>query len=150
MNQEPKIIIASGPVIIEKGEVLLNKHGDDGFRKFLGGRVENFDFDDPIMSLETVCAREAKEENGIDIEIICPLKTMMVPKPGDKNTQVILVHWLATRISEIKLGKDIDDFRKFDVEKVVGGSYSNESFAPNIVPVLKNYLELKLKGILNV
>ncbi|MFW0837710.1 MAG: NUDIX hydrolase [Candidatus Komeilibacteria bacterium] len=35
-----KIIVASGPVIIENGEVLLNKHGDDKFWKFLGGKVQ--------------------------------------------------------------------------------------------------------------
>lgn len=39
----PKIIIASGPVIVEDGKVLLNQHGDTTFWKFCGGRVENFD-----------------------------------------------------------------------------------------------------------
>ena len=37
-----KIIIASGPVIVENGKVLLNKHGEDGFWKFCGGRVEDY------------------------------------------------------------------------------------------------------------
>jgi len=39
----PKIIIASGPVIVEDGKVLLNKHGGTTFSKFCGGRVEDFD-----------------------------------------------------------------------------------------------------------
>jgi len=39
---DKKLIIASGPVIIENGKVLLNKHGDDKFWKFLGGKVENW------------------------------------------------------------------------------------------------------------
>jgi len=34
----PKIIIASGPVIVENNKVLLNQHGDTEFWKFCGGR----------------------------------------------------------------------------------------------------------------
>lgn len=150
MNQELKIIIVSGSVIIENGKVLLNKHGNDGFWKFLGGRIENFDFNDPIMSLETACARETKEENGIDVEIICPLKPMMVPKPKEENTMVVLIHYLAKRIGRIKLGKDIKDFRKFEVKKILNNRYPNENFAPNIISVLRNYLKLKESGIITV
>jgi len=99
------IIIASGLVIIEDGKVFLNKHGDDVFWKFLGGKVEHFDFADETMSLEAACAREAKEENRIDIEIICPLKPMMVKKAGTENTWVVLIHYLAKRTSEVNLQK---------------------------------------------
>lgn len=38
-----KIIIASGPVIVEDGKVLLNKHGEDNFWKFCGGQAEEDD-----------------------------------------------------------------------------------------------------------
>ena len=38
-----KIIVASGPVVVEGGKVLLNKHGDTSFWKFCGGKVEDFD-----------------------------------------------------------------------------------------------------------
>jgi len=34
-----KIIIASGPVIVENNKVLLNQHGDTDFWKFCGGKV---------------------------------------------------------------------------------------------------------------
>jgi 8-oxo-dGTP pyrophosphatase MutT (NUDIX family) len=60
-----KIIIASGPVIVEDGKVLLNKHGDTEFWKFCGGRVEDFDLD-----LQEAARREVEEEMGIDIEVI--------------------------------------------------------------------------------
>ena len=60
-----KIIIASGPVIIENNKVLLNKHGDDKFWKFCGGRIEEHEF-----SLKTAAKREVKEEMGLEIEII--------------------------------------------------------------------------------
>lgn len=51
-----KIIIASGPVIVENGKVLLNKHGDTAFWKFCGGRVEDFETD-----LISNARREVKE-----------------------------------------------------------------------------------------
>ena len=55
-----KIIIASGPVIVENDKVLLNKHGDTKFYKFCGGRVE-----DLSTSLIDNAKREVKEEMGI-------------------------------------------------------------------------------------
>lgn len=36
-----KIIFVSGPVIIEDNNVLLDKHGDDKFWKFCGGKFED-------------------------------------------------------------------------------------------------------------
>jgi len=56
-------IIAAGPVIIEDNKVLLNKHGDDNFWKFCGGKVNN-------ERLEETVKREAKEEVGVDIKIL--------------------------------------------------------------------------------
>ena len=58
-------IIASGPVIIEKNKVLLNQHGEDSFWKFIGGRIEDADFEDETNSLEITCKRKVKEEMGI-------------------------------------------------------------------------------------
>lgn len=146
MKRAQNIIVASGPVIIENGEVLLNKHGDDDFWKFLGGRVELEDIDGED-SLEDACRRETKEENGFDVEIICPLKPMLIPKPGSKNEFVVLIHFLAKRKGKIKLRSDINEFKKFNVQKLVKGAYK-EKFAPNIIPVLKDYLELKRRKIL--
>jgi len=130
---DKKFIIASGPVIIEKGQVLLNKHGDDGFWKFLGGRVEDFDFKDVNNSLEEACHREVKEEMGFDVEIIHPLKPMMVPKPDDPETWVILIHYLARRLGEIKLGTDIKEAQWFDINNLP------PDCAPNIKPVIEEY-----------
>lgn len=137
------VIVAAGPVIIEDGKVLLNKHGEDKFWKFLGGRVEEADFSDPEMTLEKACGREAKEENGSDIEIIRPLKPMMMPKPGSPDTWVVLIHFLAKRKGEMKLGADIKECREFEVEKILAGGYPDEQFAPNVIPVLKNWQEIR-------
>ena len=60
-----KIIIASGPVIVENGKVLLNKHGDDNFWKFCGGKVEDYN-----TNLADNAKREVKEEMGIDIDVL--------------------------------------------------------------------------------
>ncbi|PIR66237.1 MAG: hypothetical protein COU51_04750 [Parcubacteria group bacterium CG10_big_fil_rev_8_21_14_0_10_36_14] len=140
------VIVASGAVIIKEGKVFLNKHGEDKFWKFLGGKVEERDFSNSEMSLEEACRREVKEENGFDIEIISPLKPMMVPKPGSEDTYVVLIHFLAKKIGEIKPG-DIDEFREFEIEKILNGEYGEE-FAPNILPVLKSYLGMKKAGLI--
>jgi len=122
-------IIASGPVIIEAGKVLLNKHGDDGYWKFVGGKVENFD-----ITLEEVAKREVMEEMGLEIDIIRPIKPMMINFP-DKT--VILIHYLAKRIGEIKPGSDILEWDWFDVHNLPLDS------APNIEPVIEEYLASK-------
>ena len=97
-----KIIIASGPVIVEDGKVLLNKHGDDNFWKFCGGRVEDFETD-----LIDNAKREVKEEMGIDIEILESTPFIMHVKKGDKD--IILVHYLARRIGDVESGTDIKE-----------------------------------------
>jgi nucleoside triphosphatase len=122
-------IIAAGPVIIENNKVLLNKHGDDSFWKFPGGRVEEFDFKDELNSLEKACAREVKEEMGIEIKIIKPLKPMLVKK--DETTWVVLIHYFAQRIGEIKPGDDIIQWAWHDIKALP------EDCAPNIKPVIK-------------
>ncbi|OIO07211.1 hypothetical protein COX68_00730 [Candidatus Falkowbacteria bacterium CG_4_10_14_0_2_um_filter_41_15] len=75
----PKIIIASGPVIVEDNKVLLNQHGDTDFWKFCGGRVESMEVD-----LITTAKREVMEEMGLEIKILnntpfycIPLKKLM-------------------------------------------------------------------------
>jgi len=130
-------IIASGPVIIENNKVILNQHGEDNFWKFVGGRVEDFDFENEIMSLETACKREVKEEMGIDIEIVRALKPMMIKHPTKEDTQVILIHFLAKRLGEIKPGADIRKFDWFDINDLPNDC------APNIKPVIEDYLKTK-------
>ncbi len=118
------IIIASGPVIIEEGKVLLNKHGTDNFWKFCGGRVEDFDSD-----LIENARREAKEEMGIDIEILDPNPIITYTKKDD-GTDVILVHFLAKRLGEIKPGPDIREWNWFPVDQLPADC------GPNIKPVI--------------
>lgn len=113
MKIPPNPIIASGPVIIENGKVLLNKEKKNGNKTswfFPGGKVKDLNED-----LETACRREVKEELGIDIEIIKPLETLTYET--DEKV-VVLAHYLAKRIGEIKPGKEIADWGWHDINKL--------------------------------
>lgn len=118
-------LIASGPVIIENGKVLLNKHGDDVFWKFPGGRVEDFD-----ASLEDAARREVKEEMGLDVELLRPLRPLM--RRLSDGRVVILIHFEAKRLNDIAPGKDIREWGWHPTDKLP------EDLAPNIRPVLES------------
>jgi 8-oxo-dGTP pyrophosphatase MutT (NUDIX family) len=122
----PKIIIASGPIIVENNKVLLNNHGDTNFWKFCGGQVEDFD-----SNLIEAAQREVKEEMGIDIKIVDEEPFITHTKKGDVD--VILVHFLAERVGEIKPGDDIREWQWFEVDKLP------DKLAPNILTVLKHF-----------
>jgi len=57
-----RTIIASGPVIIENGKLLVNKDNKDDFYKLPGGTVE-----EGIEDMEEACCREVKEEINAEI-----------------------------------------------------------------------------------
>ena len=143
-----KYIIASGPVIIENNKVLLNRHGEDEkakqYWKFVGGKIEDADFKKQNSILEEACMREVKEEMGVKVKILLPLKPMLIKHPDKKNTVVILIHYLAKRIGKIKMAKEIEEFAWFDIDKLP------TNCAPNIKAVICEYKELKQKGLINV
>jgi len=126
-----KIILASGPVIVENGKVLLNQHGDTEFWKFCGGRVEDFETD-----LIENARREVKEEMGLDIEILDknPFFLYTEKETSKEKIDVVLVHFLAKRIGEIVPGEDIREWRWIPISEL-----SNENLAPNILPTLKHF-----------
>jgi len=125
-----KIVIASGPVIVEKGKVLLNKHGDDGFWKFCGGKVEDY-----TTTLAENARREVKEEMGLDIEILDdkPYIMHVTKKTEEGDIDVLLVHFLAKRVGDITPGDDIVAWKWFDVHDLPVDA------APNIKPVLEHF-----------
>lgn len=124
-----KIILAAGPVIIENGRVLLNQHGEDDFWKFCGGTVE-----DGESNLREAAAREAKEEMGIDLEFLSDSPYFFYTEKGEEKTSVVLAHFLAKRLGEIKPGLDIRAWRFLSREEL-----ASEKLAPNILPVLKYF-----------
>ncbi len=132
MNLPPNSLIAAGPVIIEerdgKLQTLLNKHKKTDKKpnpkwQFCGGEMEDFD-----ASLEDTAKRECKEEMGIDIEI-AKLIDIFLHKKEDGG-YIILVHYLAKRIGEIKPAEDIEEWNWFPVDELP------DDLAPNIKPVL--------------
>lgn len=138
MDQD--FIIASGPVIIEDGKVLLDRHGKDKeaqkLWKFVGGRISKEDWGEQNNVLENACIRKVKEEMGIDIKIIAPLKPMLVRKPDSKDGSVVLIHYLSERIGEIQPAQDIIEWQWFDIDKLP------KNCAPNIKPVIESYKRL--------
>lgn len=126
----PKIIIVSGPVIVENSKALLNKHGDTLFWKFCGGRVEDYG-----INLIDNAEREVKEEMGIEIKILdeTPFITYATKETDEGKIDVILVHFLAERIGEIKPGEDITDWSWHDINNLPS------DLAPNIIPALKHF-----------
>jgi 8-oxo-dGTP pyrophosphatase MutT (NUDIX family) len=127
----PKIIIASGPVIVEEDKILLNQHGDTTFWKFCGGKVEDFEH-----SLINHARREVKEEMGIEIEILNPVPYFIhtLKETSEGTIDVILVHFLAKRIGEIQPGDDIRKWKWIPLEEL-----KNEPLAPNIIPTLEHF-----------
>lgn len=128
MKLPPNSIIASGPVIVEDGKVLLDRERKDNKISlwfFPGGEVENFD-----ATLEETCQREAKEEMGIYVEIIKPLKTTL-RKRADGSIAV-LVHFLARRVGEITPGADIAEWGWHDIANLP------DNCAPNVYEVLRD------------
>jgi len=130
----PKIIIASGPVIVENNKVLLNQHGDTNFWKFCGGKVEDYETD-----LIENARREVKEEMDINIEILDPIPfiTHTTKETANGTIDVILVHFLAKRIGEINPGSDIREWDWHALDNLP------KNLAPNILPTLRNFKFLK-------
>lgn len=126
-----KIIIASGPVIVEDNKVLLNQHGDDEFWKFCGGQVE-----DGEISLKKVAQREVAEEMGLKVEIIDrePFFVYTEKEIDGQVVSVVLVHWLAKRLNEVSPGSDIKKWDWLSLEDL-----NQEDLAPNIKPTLKHF-----------
>ena len=123
-----KHIIASGPVVIEDGKLLVNKDDKDDFYKLPGGTVE-----EGIESLEEACLRETKEENNVDVEIIRPLHPMILwknPQTGEEMV-IVLIHYLCNlkNPEEMKPMPPIQEVKWLDVNEIKEGKYN---VAPNI------------------
>lgn len=132
MNIPPNTIVAAGPILIENGQILLCreiKHDgtESPFFMLPGGGYEITD-----GSFEQTCKREAKEELGIDIEILRPLRSLFLKRP-DRDGYAILVHFLAKRLSDVTPGKQIIEWGWFDINSLP------ENCTPSIQEVLHSY-----------
>ena len=124
---EGRYAIVSGPVIIEKGELLVIKDNKDDFYKLPGGTVEKGE------TLEETCIREFFEETNGKIEIIKPLNPLVLwknPKTGEEMS-IVLMHYLAKlkNKKEIKPIPPIEEIKWLEVSAIKKGKYK---IAPNI------------------
>jgi len=123
-----KIIVVSGPVIVENNKVLLAISGNDDFWKFCGGKAGEAE------DLLETAKKRIKEELNLDIKIINQEPFLLhVKKPGNEDVDVLLAHYLSERIGEPTAGAENKDWRWFDVNDLP------ENIAPNIIPTLKHF-----------
>lgn len=124
----------SGSVIIENNKILLLRekkaHGS-GLFMLPGGKF------DPELDKtdEDTCRREAKEELGIDIDIIEHLCEFEQIRPEKEDEIVLLVTYLAKRKSDVKPGEHTLEWGWFDVNNLP------ENTAPNISTCIETYKE---------
>jgi len=117
-----KTIVASGPIIIEEGKLLVNKDNKDDFYKLPGGTIEDNDKD-----LEESCSREFKEELNGEVEIIKPLHPMIVRKnqqTGEKML-IVLIHYLGKlkNKSELKPIPPIKEIKWLNIKEIKQGKH---------------------------
>jgi ADP-ribose pyrophosphatase YjhB (NUDIX family) len=125
-----KIIIASGLVIAEKKKILVDKSGQDDFWKFCGGRPQENE------NLIETAKRRAREELGIEIEITDqePFIFHTIKETPEGKIDVILAHFNAKRVGEIKPGADIREWKWLPMENI-----EKENLGPNIIPALVHF-----------
>ncbi|MCL5018194.1 MAG: NUDIX domain-containing protein [Candidatus Pacearchaeota archaeon] len=134
-----KKIIASGPVIVDGGRLLIIKDDKDNFYKLPGGTVDGKD------SLEETCLRELEEETGYKGRIIKKLHTIKLnknPKTGEKM-EIELNHYKCELITK---PENYEPFKHHGhkvewvyLYKLVEGQY----------PIAPNIYHLILKGDIN-
>lgn len=127
MVSEGKFIVASGPVIVEDGKLLVTKDDKDDFYKLPGGTVKEGE------SLEDACKREAKNEVNAEIEIIKPLMPNILyknPQTGEKMT-IVLINYLSKlkNKDELKLGSNNVDMKWVELSVAKSGG---ENVSPNV------------------
>jgi len=117
-----KFIIASGPVIIEDGKLLVIKDNKDNFYKLPGGTVELGD------SLIDTCHRETKEEINAEIEIIKPLNPMILYKnpQTEKAMTIVLIHYSAKLKNKTKIKPipPIQEVKWLDIKEIKQGKHN--------------------------
>jgi len=120
-------IIASGPVIVENGKLLVDKDDKDDFYKIPGGRLKENE------SLEECCIREVWEEINAEITIIKKLSTLILSEnpTTHKKMRIELHHYLAelNNPHEIRPIHPIKEIKWLNITDIKRGKYN---VAPNI------------------
>ena len=138
-----EILIESGPVIINDNKVLLVKdkegEGRDPFWKFPGGKVELAEKTPlPPALLETTCMQEVLQECGVMIEVLRPLKTILMDRPNHPGEVVVLVHFLAKALNPPGRTSEDAEFCWYSCQKILSHTETID-LAPNVRKVLLAY-----------
>ncbi len=93
-----KKLVASGPVILEKGKLLVIMNDKDNFYKIPGGKLVEGE------SLEGCAIRELEEEAGLSCKLIKKIDTYEInQKPGTgEKMKIELHHYLAKLTNPVK------------------------------------------------
>lgn len=127
-GQSVRVTIASGPVIIKDGKVLLDKHGSDEFWKFPGGRVRDNE------SLQETAQREAMEELALDVELSGdPLVLTFEREKDGVREIVVLFHYRATTNGRPHAQRDVREYAWHDISSLP------DDCAPNVRPVVEAF-----------
>jgi len=122
-----KELIASGPVIIENGKLLVTNDEKDDFYKIPGGKVKEGE------NLEETCLRELEEETGFKCRILKKLSTMKLDKkPGtNEKMKIELHHYQCELIKRVK-NYDSFEYEGHEVRWIEINKLGKYSVAPNI------------------
>lgn len=125
-----KVLIVSGPVIVEDDKVLLDQQGDDKFWKFCGGKNKEEE------TLIETAIRRSKEELGIEIEILdeTPLFLYARKETPEGIFDVVLVHFLSKRVGEVVPGEEVRKYEWMEIDEL-----GLENLAPNVIPALNHF-----------
>lgn len=128
------VTVASGPVIVKDGLVLLDKHGDDVFWKFPGGRVRDTE------SLQVTALREVEEELGLtDVVLSGDPVVFTFHRLRDGVPEfVTLYHYRASTNMEPKAQRDVREVAWHPIDALP------EDCAPNIKPVMEAFKRMGL------
>lgn len=125
-------IVAAGAVIIDNDRVLLVREQKEALSDwfFPGGQYEDYDRD-----FEATAIREAKEEVGLDVTLIKPLRPTVLQT--EKN-HIVLLHFLATYSGTVSKGKDglIAAAEWHSIHNLPKNS------APNVAAIINEYLRM--------
>ena len=109
-------VCAVGAIVLEKGELLLVKRDREparGLWSLPGGRVIWGE------SLMEACAREVREETGIDVDIegLAGIAERIIPDDDGRVLFHFVIHdfWAKPRAHDVRPGDDVSDARWVNV-----------------------------------